>query len=349
MEVSYTAKATTDITCIAETDPEQWTGTDPDVPVRVRGVRTDGTVVIEGVIRLWVTEKPDLTHRPPTAFAIVLTVWGAPDLNTSRRSVMSLIKTVETLAQGPVGTAVDRRPPPDRHHRHTWHRLREGGRRCRHRPGPSRIRGRARAAGSASRPPSHAQADVRADRGQPAEAKDVRRRRRRPAHAGARARPPRSRHRPGRAAGPGRPARAGRHRGRRPAPGPETGETFRTEPKATTRADTVGWRGRRRLRGRGRGRRGARGPHPRRGSSAEVQPPLTPLAGCGGSCCADFSARRSWSSPASPTRGCRRSSRVLLFPWRQGADHLALGLSVAAGGLVLLTWAWLSLVRRCHR
>lgn len=58
MEVSYTAKATTDITCIAETDPEQWTSDDPDLPVRVKGVRKDGTVVIEGVIKLWVTEKP---------------------------------------------------------------------------------------------------------------------------------------------------------------------------------------------------------------------------------------------------------------------------------------------------
>jgi acyl-coenzyme A thioesterase PaaI-like protein len=58
MEVAYTAKATSDITCIAETDPEQWTGDDPDVPVRVKGVRDDGTVVIEGVIRLWVTKKP---------------------------------------------------------------------------------------------------------------------------------------------------------------------------------------------------------------------------------------------------------------------------------------------------
>lgn len=58
MEVSYTAKATSDITCIAETDPEQWTGEDPDLPVRVRGVRKDGTTVIEGVIRLWVTPKP---------------------------------------------------------------------------------------------------------------------------------------------------------------------------------------------------------------------------------------------------------------------------------------------------
>ncbi len=57
MDISYTAKATSDITCIAETDPEQWTGSDPDLPVRVRGVREDGTVVIEGVIRLWVTPK----------------------------------------------------------------------------------------------------------------------------------------------------------------------------------------------------------------------------------------------------------------------------------------------------
>jgi acyl-coenzyme A thioesterase PaaI-like protein len=58
MEVAYTAKATSDITCIAETDAEQWTGNDPDVPVRVRGVRSDGTTVVEGVIRLWVTDKP---------------------------------------------------------------------------------------------------------------------------------------------------------------------------------------------------------------------------------------------------------------------------------------------------
>lgn len=57
MEVAYTAKATSDITCIAETDPEQWVADNPDLPVRVRGVRDDGTVVIEGVIRLWVTPR----------------------------------------------------------------------------------------------------------------------------------------------------------------------------------------------------------------------------------------------------------------------------------------------------
>jgi acyl-coenzyme A thioesterase PaaI-like protein len=58
MEVAYTAKATSDITCIAETDPDRWTGDAPDVPVRVRGVRDDGTLVVEGVIRLWVTQRP---------------------------------------------------------------------------------------------------------------------------------------------------------------------------------------------------------------------------------------------------------------------------------------------------
>ena len=58
MQVSYTAKAVSDITCIAETDPAAWTGDDPDVPVRVRALREDGTAVVEGVIRLWVTDKP---------------------------------------------------------------------------------------------------------------------------------------------------------------------------------------------------------------------------------------------------------------------------------------------------
>ncbi|WP_030485132.1 hotdog fold domain-containing protein [Nocardioides aequoreus] len=62
MEVAYTAKATSDITCHADTDPAQWSDEAlPDaggeVPVRVKGVRDDGTVVIEGVIRLWVTPR----------------------------------------------------------------------------------------------------------------------------------------------------------------------------------------------------------------------------------------------------------------------------------------------------
>src|SRR6476469_2623885 len=53
MEVAYTAKADSDVTCIAETDPAQWTaelGDGSDLPVRVRGVRADGTVVVEGAL-----------------------------------------------------------------------------------------------------------------------------------------------------------------------------------------------------------------------------------------------------------------------------------------------------------
>ncbi|MBO0843606.1 MAG: DUF4442 domain-containing protein [Nocardioides sp.] len=57
MEVSYTAKAVGDITCIAETDQEQWDTADGNLPVRVKGVTEDGTVVIEGAINLWVTPK----------------------------------------------------------------------------------------------------------------------------------------------------------------------------------------------------------------------------------------------------------------------------------------------------
>jgi acyl-coenzyme A thioesterase PaaI-like protein len=62
MEVSYLAKATSDITCTAQTDPEQWApealpDTGGDLHVRVQGVRDDGTVVIEGAILLWVTPR----------------------------------------------------------------------------------------------------------------------------------------------------------------------------------------------------------------------------------------------------------------------------------------------------
>jgi acyl-coenzyme A thioesterase PaaI-like protein len=57
MQVSYTAKAVSDVTCVAETDPGAWTQEGPDVPVRVRGELADGTVVIEGTIHLWVTQR----------------------------------------------------------------------------------------------------------------------------------------------------------------------------------------------------------------------------------------------------------------------------------------------------
>ncbi len=56
MELQYTAKATSDIVAIAETSPEDWKP--GDLAVRVRAERDDGTVVVEGVIMLYVSEKP---------------------------------------------------------------------------------------------------------------------------------------------------------------------------------------------------------------------------------------------------------------------------------------------------
>ena len=56
MEVAYLAKSTSDLTCSAETDPGAWTA-GPDVPVRVQATRDDGTVVVEGTIHLWVTDR----------------------------------------------------------------------------------------------------------------------------------------------------------------------------------------------------------------------------------------------------------------------------------------------------
>src|SRR4051794_39181162 len=67
MTVSYTAKAVGDITCIAETEAEQWSSPEPDLPVRVRGVDPDGRGVIEGVIDLWVTERRAAQSKPGQA------------------------------------------------------------------------------------------------------------------------------------------------------------------------------------------------------------------------------------------------------------------------------------------
>lgn len=56
MEVAYLAKSTSGLTCSAETDPGSWTA-GPEVPVQVKATRDDGTVVVEGTIHLWVTDK----------------------------------------------------------------------------------------------------------------------------------------------------------------------------------------------------------------------------------------------------------------------------------------------------
>ncbi|MFC7489144.1 MULTISPECIES: hotdog fold domain-containing protein [unclassified Knoellia] len=56
MEVAYTAKSTTDLLCTADTDPADWDHPG-DVPVRVRAIREDGAVVVEGIITIYVSEK----------------------------------------------------------------------------------------------------------------------------------------------------------------------------------------------------------------------------------------------------------------------------------------------------
>ncbi len=57
MQVNYVAKSTTDLLCVAETDPQDWLETG-DVGVRVKAVRTDGVVVVEGIITIYVSDRP---------------------------------------------------------------------------------------------------------------------------------------------------------------------------------------------------------------------------------------------------------------------------------------------------
>ncbi|MBE0365695.1 hypothetical protein PULV_b0330 [Pseudoalteromonas ulvae UL12] len=57
MSVDYTAKAGSDIRCIAQVTPEQWTPGDMLVPVTAYD--DQGTIVVQGHIKLWITEKPN--------------------------------------------------------------------------------------------------------------------------------------------------------------------------------------------------------------------------------------------------------------------------------------------------
>ncbi|MGL5865850.1 MAG: hotdog fold domain-containing protein [Dermatophilaceae bacterium] len=59
MTVAYLAKSTTDLTCTADTDEPDWEVDGAgDVPVRVRAVRADGTVVVDGTITIYVSDRP---------------------------------------------------------------------------------------------------------------------------------------------------------------------------------------------------------------------------------------------------------------------------------------------------
>lgn len=56
MSVDYTAKAGTDIRCVAEVTPEQWVVGDMLVPVTAYD--DNNVVVVQGHIKLWISEKP---------------------------------------------------------------------------------------------------------------------------------------------------------------------------------------------------------------------------------------------------------------------------------------------------
>ncbi len=56
MSVRYVAKATTDLLCVAETDEADWE--QDDVPVRVKAVRRDGVVAVDGVITIRISARP---------------------------------------------------------------------------------------------------------------------------------------------------------------------------------------------------------------------------------------------------------------------------------------------------
>ena len=55
MELSYPAKANTDLICEAVSDPSTWAP--GDLAINVVARRSDGTAVVEGVIHLWISEK----------------------------------------------------------------------------------------------------------------------------------------------------------------------------------------------------------------------------------------------------------------------------------------------------
>lgn len=55
MTVDYAAKGATDITGIAEFDPDAWKP--GDLEVKVTALDAKGTVVVRGTIRLWISEK----------------------------------------------------------------------------------------------------------------------------------------------------------------------------------------------------------------------------------------------------------------------------------------------------
>lgn len=58
LQVEYLAKSTTDLLCVAETDAADWAAAPGDVDIRVKAVRTDGVVAVQGIIPVYVSMKP---------------------------------------------------------------------------------------------------------------------------------------------------------------------------------------------------------------------------------------------------------------------------------------------------
>jgi acyl-coenzyme A thioesterase PaaI-like protein len=56
MELSYPAKAPTDIRCTARVAADGWKP--GDLPVQVEALDADGNTVVAGTIHLWISEKP---------------------------------------------------------------------------------------------------------------------------------------------------------------------------------------------------------------------------------------------------------------------------------------------------
>lgn len=55
MELNYPNKAASDIRCTAEVSADAWKP--GDLPVKVQAVDDSGTTVVDGIIRLWISEK----------------------------------------------------------------------------------------------------------------------------------------------------------------------------------------------------------------------------------------------------------------------------------------------------
>lgn len=70
LELQYLAKTTGDVTCAASTEPADWHRAAPfDVAVRVTATLDDGTVVVRGVIPIYVTAAADTAATPDTSAA----------------------------------------------------------------------------------------------------------------------------------------------------------------------------------------------------------------------------------------------------------------------------------------